>query len=607
MKNTAPALGSFQKHYFTSKGAVVMKHVCNSLSILILCMGLIIPGYSQNNQNRTVTVTGKLMNRKGTAVADAVMEFRWGSGDSSKDTSLSAADGTFREEITVRNSVNSINYTATKQGYQQYSGTFALTKDSAYHLGVLLMKNGTRTYTILGAVNDTVTKQPIEGVAIEVKMQVIFDDNQTTELTEKLTSGKDGAFRKTLATEPTIVSAAYTATKAGSVAKTGACAVAGDTINCGTILLKQDVVNKKITFLGSVYDSATAKPVDSALIVVGTMLSSIPPDTLYSVKGVFKKEITVNQSPIVVYRITHPLYRPVSATIEINTQTQIDLGKVMLKPLQLSRKITISATVTDTITNANLDSAYVAVTIANTVKLIIDTIATNRNGVAKKDYEILVPVQTPNQKPFVTYTAIRRGYYNKAGKVDVSDTSAIVNLGTVKLRPTNLIDKITVSGTVVDSLTNTPLAQTQVLVTINTPSGVTLDSLVTDKNGSFAKVIALGQPLQAQKAVYANCIIIKQNYVPKAVKKDVTTEFVSFGVISLQSIITSIQQNPSLLARRYATSIELFSFTGKRLYAGPNVALRQLQTEGIIASQPLIVFYKYRTVTLFKQKLLMVR
>ena len=208
------------------------------------------------------------------------------------------------------------------------------------------------------------------------------------------------------------------------------------------------------------------------------------------------------------------------------------------------------------ISSLKFDSTY-----SNTDGTFKDTISTNASillyGATKDGYEL-----TWNYKMFIL-------------------TPTSVNLGTIKLYPTGTAPKDTfmVSGTVVDSVTLTPIGGAKVII-----SGMSLnmtgDTVLTASDGTFSKQAFVNRTGPRAVVTY---VVQKPGYADHfGQNQPGSSKQVNLGTIKLApgDIGVVLPQCVTRLYQQSPNAMGVFTLSGKRLYAGPTRQLDKTQLQG---------------------------
>lgn len=398
---------------------------------------------------------------------------RLGSGQSRRDTT--GADGAFSfDSVATGDQVIQISLTGyvTKRDTVTVNGTpvtanFAIVK---------------QVYTkISGVVKDSVTDTLIAGAV--VRLGTGFQGKSDT-------TGTDGAFLF-----DSVVSGNQNIqiSLSGYVTKTVQCTTTGTAVTLNILLAKPVYA----TVSGVVTDSASGSPVESAIVRLGTGFQ-FKYDTTGADGAYAFDSVTGTQT----IQVTHLTYATKSSQITISGNVTLDF------PLAAVITATISGIVTDSVTNSPIANAAIRVGVNGSYR----SDSTGADG----SYSITY-VREGNQPIRISCN----GYVTQNDTVIVSSSDPVTfNIVLVKIITT------TVSGIVVDSATNNPIANAVVRLV----SGLQLVTDTTGADGAYS----LSEVSEGNNTVQVSCAgyTSKTSAVTISSRDPITLDFKLVAIIT---------------------------------------------------------------------------
>lgn len=247
-----------------------------------------------------------------------------------------------------------------------------------------------------------------------------------------------------------------------------------------------------------------------------------------------------------------------------------------LASAQLTRTITVTGTVQDSATGSPvagalvllLDTNTIAIDLTNIAGLKLDSTVTGADG----KFSYSMTVSTNNL--ILGYAVFKQGYQLKFSAAGILSTT--VNLGIIKLVKSDagLMDTLTVTGTVLDSITNAPVSGALVIMSglgaLDTAAG---NRVLTNVDGTFSKQIIITKLNTSSIVGY---VVSQPDYTTKIGNKTATGKQLDLGTILLSP------NNPAVLPRNYLHAsgirpdeMSVYSLSGKLLYDGPVVSIKK--------------------------------
>lgn len=347
------------------------------------------------------------------------------------------------------------------------------------------------------------------------------------------------------------------------------------------------------TILGTVLDTTTGKPIEKATVVLfPSSLGIIAPETTYTnTDGKFIKDIKFPPLPekkVIYYTIYKKGYTPKKGLKDVEAQI-VDVGNIKLAQVVT---VTVIGTVLDSITLKPVPDASVVLKSNDTVSVI-----TNETGL----FKAVIDVDPSQTNPVIQYAVNKKGYAIKIGEKKIDGNP--VDLGNILLSRKLSPQKITVTGTVMDTGTGKPVSGAMILLTTNLqPSGI-VDTTYSDEKGNFAKVIQPGIIGVVPPVPVVTYVVMKERYVPKKGQQEIAGQLVDLGKIFLLEIQTEIQLPVSTPVLKAPDNIQVFSLNGQLLYAGPMLSVKMLSGKGVIHGNPVIVSFRVNNTSLYSRKI----
>ena len=171
---------------------------------------------------------------------------------------------------------------------------------------------------------------------------------------------------------------------------------------------------------------------------------------------------------------------------------------------------------------------------------------------------------------------------------------------------------IPVIGTVVDSVTGSPIENALVLLfdVNDTSQNPVPDTAYTGSDGKISDtvncyVMWIGDTILPNVTYTA----YKDKYNEKSGTGEIDTSGgimntkINLGTIELAPEIISIKYFQTPIQKIAANSIAIYSIKGQLLYTGKDINLRILQSKGIARFQPLIICYKLNKIVVAREKI----
>ena len=171
---------------------------------------------------------------------------------------------------------------------------------------------------------------------------------------------------------------------------------------------------------------------------------------------------------------------------------------------------------------------------------------------------------------------------------------------------------IPVIGTVVDSVTSSPIENALVLLfdVNDTSQNPVPDTAYTGSDGKISDTVNcfvswIGDTI----LLNVNYTASKDKYVEKSGTGEIDTSGgimnakINLGTIELAPEIISIKYFLTPIQKNTANRIAIYSLKGQLLYTGKDINLRILRSKGITRFQPLIICYKLNKIVVAREKI----
>ena len=171
---------------------------------------------------------------------------------------------------------------------------------------------------------------------------------------------------------------------------------------------------------------------------------------------------------------------------------------------------------------------------------------------------------------------------------------------------------IPVVGTVVDSVTSSPIENALVLLfdVNDTSQNPVPDTAYTDSDGKISGTVNcfvswIGDTILPNVTYTA----YKDKYNEKSGTGEIDTSGgimnakINLGTIELAPEIISIKYFQTPIQKNAANSIAIYSLKGQLLYTGKEIDLRIFRSKGITRFQPLIICYKLNKIVVAREKI----
>ena len=258
---------------------------------------------------------------------------------------------------------------------------------------------------------------------------------------------------------------------------------------------------------------------------------------------------------------------------------------ICLAAAQNTRTITVTGTVVDSVTGAPVPGALILLvdTNASVLSLDLNTLI-NSLGTWKLDsafsgddgsFKCTMGVGTGNL--FLIYGVIGRGYEFYYFLTTIPPLAATVDLDTIRLKPADASSKdtITVSGTVLDSITNQPIANA--LVAMSGLGGVDTagNTVLTNADGTFSKQVIITKLNSSSIVAY---IATAVGYTPRVGQGTATNKQLDLDPILLSPTGAAVIPRGKFSSAAPATAdrMSVYTLSGKLLYAGPVLPLESI-------------------------------
>lgn len=264
--------------------------------------------------------------------------------------------------------------------------------------------------------------------------------------------------------------------------------------------------------------------------------------------------------------------------------------------------ITVSGTVKDSATGQPIAQATILLTATDVTTLMLsqgsltnlkfDTVYTGADGSFSR------AIHATATQNILGWMVTKTGYQMKYSIYPFTATTTTISLGTILLAGVNnsVKDTVTVSGTVVDSITGSPVANALVGMTGLLSLDTTGNTVFTGANGTFSKKVIINNAATARILIYA---VAKNGYTPGGGQAAITSKTINLGTIRLKPIVTVVVARPLATPSR-ANNLQIFSLRGQLLYAGPVVSAEKvLQTR----HTPVIMNFRHNDRTINSVKI----
>ncbi len=358
--------------------------------------------------------------------------------------------------------------------------------------------------TLTGRIVDAQTETPLSGVVVTVS-QVVTTESYTA------TTGSDGKFLLPSATpgdyEISFSIPGYLpATQTASV-------LAGQQSNLG--LIRLTALPNAAILQGVVTDIDTGAPVSGASIsITGAPTATVQTDT----SGAYRVVVAPG---IVTLNVTASGYQAIAATATLTANQTINFSPALVPTngTNTTDTVDISGTVVDFESGAPLVGAYVLISGSTTHQAITDTNGKfSSTGIAAG--QLSIQITAAGYKDTVLTAVIVPG--NK------------VELGTIYMMPTELSATTTLTGTVTDNATGSPISGASISV-----DGA---SVTTDTNGQYelAGITQTNFSVFVSATGYLSSFSTINIATPTTVNADFALVTASAGGISIDSLTTDL-------------------------------------------------------------------
>jgi hypothetical protein len=245
------------------------------------------------------------------------------------------------------------------------------------------------------------------------------------------------------------------------------------------------------------------------------------------------------------------------------------LAMACISSAQNTRTITVTGTVVDSVTGQPVPGALIVLVDTNTLNLDINALGSLHldSAFSGTDGTFRYSMTVSSGNMLLIFGVIKQGYqfYYNLNAI-LGNT---VNLGTIRLKPADASSKdtITVTGTVVDSVTNQPLANA--LVAMSGLGGLDTagNTVLTNASGTFSKQIIITKLNNSSIVAY---MVTRIGYTMRVGQRTATSRQLDLGTILLVPTGAAIVPRGSLsFNAKTADRMHVYSLSGKLLYAGP--------------------------------------
>lgn len=258
------------------------------------------------------------------------------------------------------------------------------------------------------------------------------------------------------------------------------------------------------------------------------------------------------------------------------------------------KTVTVKGVVTDQSSNAIAEALIVLFELENMQEP--DSAFSKTDGSFEKQITV-----SENAK-MISYAIAKQGYKLAAGAGIILANK--VNIGKVKLEEAGS-DSITVSGTVIDSITQQGIANAQIIISVASMIPTLADTLYTNDNGSFSrKMPGSAELIAGTIKPMVLCRISKDEYHEKTVVDTIVDVAVDLGSIVLHKKNSSIFTTKMipLHGKKLPNTVTVYSVQGKLLFHGKPDDFVSDQRLSIFAHQLYLFKYSYDSHSFFTNK-----
>jgi hypothetical protein len=251
---------------------------------------------------------------------------------------------------------------------------------------------------------------------------------------------------------------------------------------------------------------------------------------------------------------------------------------------QISRTITVTGTVVDSATGAPVPGALVLLldTTASVLSIDLETLMNSLgnwkldSAFSGADGSFSGSMSVSSGNMLLVYGVLKQGYQFYYFLTTIPPGANSVNIGTIRLKANDASakDTITVSGKVVDSVTNQPIGGA--LVAMSGLGGIDTagNRVLTNTDGTFSKQVIISKLNNSSIVAYVATAV---GYTPKVGQGTAANKVLDVGTILLVSAGSAVVQGRGMsFVKKSADRMAVYSLTGKLLYAGPVLPLESV-------------------------------
>lgn len=273
---------------------------------------------------------------------------------------------------------------------------------------------------------------------------------------------------------------------------------------------------------------------------------------------------------------------------------------------QVPRTITVSGMVQDSATRLPVAGALVLLFDTNTIAIDPSALLNYKldSTVSGTDGKFSYSMRVATNATLLGYAVAKQGYQTAYSATGI--LSLTVNLGVIKIAAStgSQRDTVTVSGTVLDSLTNAPIPGALVImsgmVAIDTSSG---NRVLTNADGTFSTQAIISKLNNVTMVGY---VVSRVDYIAKTGEKTATGKQLDIGNIRLyKNAMKVLSGSRTSAAGNTVDWMYIYSLNGRLLYEGePVMPIEKVLTH---KSAPVLIVLKHRDRIVEQRKLVLTR
>jgi hypothetical protein len=236
------------------------------------------------------------------------------------------------------------------------------------------------------------------------------------------------------------------------------------------------------------------------------------------------------------------------------------------------RTITVTGPVQDSATGSPVAGALVLLLDTNTISIDLTKLTGLQfdSTVSGADGKISYNMKIATNSYILGYAIVKQGYQLVYNGAAISPTATTVSLGVIKIAASGAtpLDTLTVSGKVVDSLTNVGLGGALVVMSglgaVDTASG---NRVLTNADGTFSKQVIISELNNSPIVGY---VVNQLGYTTKIGEKLASGKQLDLGTIPLSPNLQAVRRRPLNFSEKLLPDrMVVYALNGNVLYEGP--------------------------------------